>query len=168
MKNKKSIETRAREFYIETKLADLKAVRLSDEKDLKKNQLIRTSKPYADIVYKNGSGGLRYVEIKATAAAKVCFGAITQSEVEKARVAGKNYVFQLIVEDKETGTFTIGPRYTLQELIDCKLITIPPVKYYFNLDVKKKITESVRRNATTLVATMSSIISYSKLRKKLL
>ena len=164
MKKKKAIETRAREYYINRHLSSLTAVNVNEENELERNQIMETSKPHADIVYKDNKGVVKYIEIKATAAQDKCFGACTLSEVLKSLENPKNYIFQLIVANKSAAGFRLGPAYDIHELIDLKILSIPPIKLYFNLSVINKVTRAVSRRAETLTATVRNILGYREFR----
>ena len=160
----KSLSTRARDYYINTHLSGLTSVNVNEENKLERNQIMETSKPHADIVYKDTHGVIKYIEIKATEAQGKCFGACTLSEVLKALEHPKNYIFQLIVTNKSAAGFRLGPAYDIHELIDLKILSIPPIKLYFNLSVINKVTRAVSRRADTLIATVRNILGYDKFR----
>ena len=157
-------EEEARLAYINQVLNNLTLVDVRNEEDLQINQVLERSRPYADIIYRNGDGTLKFIEIKATrvrGGGEKCFGAITQSEMKYAVRYNENYLFVFMIFDGQE--FSIGRQVAALELLNNRVLTCPPTKYYFNIDPAPGDIEQFNRRITTMVASEETINFHSEL-----
>lgn len=167
--SKNSIAEEARGAYINEKLIGYNSIKSSNEEELKPGEYLEKSSSKCDLIYRDkDSHDLMFIEIKSTASTSgKCFGAITASEIECAIQHPNNYFFVICVKNDNVWSFDI--KYTIDELFNDKLMTIPPIKFYFNLSTTEKISKvNAKFKATTIVATKFIANKYLELRKQIL
>jgi hypothetical protein len=169
---KKSLAEKAKQFYIDEKLKDYKKIeKIKSIEKLENKEVLISSKSYADIVYRDRFGALKYIEIKSTRvkdSEKKCFGAITQTEIYKAIKNEEHYSFVFII-CSDNDTFEIGREISVHDIFEYRLLTCPPTKYYFNIhpnrdtDISKASIDEKSRKNKTMVASVETVKFHGKL-----
>lgn len=117
---------------------------LKNKYDPAKYEINRRSEP-SDVVVENKSNEEKfYYEIKATKSMSY-FGAATFTEISQALKTPDNYWFVIAYESNNKFTFN---EYRLKDIADH--FTIPPIKVFFNIDVKN-INKSHKHRKGTVV-----------------
>lgn len=104
-----------------------------------------TSSPVDIIAEKDNT--LYYFEIKMTKRNKNCFGAATLTEWEQALKTPNEFKFVIVKTDKEEINFEFL-EFSPKEFL--KFSTIPPFKFYFNIDFENQNKIQKRKKAIQL------------------